>query len=48
MFGDSNDENIFPHKLLLTNRQVSKLCLVFANNLLKNVKLSKTQISKII
>ena len=23
--GDSDDENIFPHKLLLTNTQVSKL-----------------------
>ena len=30
--GDSNDENNFPHKLLLTNIQVSKLCKVFANN----------------
>ena len=27
--GDSNDENNFLHKLLLTNRQVSKLCRVF-------------------
>ena len=24
--GDSNDENNFPHQLLLTNTQVSKLC----------------------
>ena len=23
--GDSNDENDFPHKLLITNKQVSKL-----------------------
>ena len=30
--GDSNDENNFPHKLLLTNKQVSKLCKAFANN----------------
>ena len=29
--GDSNDENNFPHKLLLTNTQVSKLCKAFAN-----------------
>ena len=29
--GDSNDENNFPHKLLLTNKQVSKLCKAFAN-----------------
>ena len=25
VIGDSNDENNFPHKLLLTNTQVSKL-----------------------
>ena len=29
--GDSNDENNFPHKLLLTNKQVSKLRKAFAN-----------------
>ena len=29
--GDSNDENNFPHKLLLTNSQVSKLRKAFAN-----------------
>ena len=28
---DSNDENDFPHKLLLTNTQVSKLRKAFAN-----------------
>ena len=27
--GDSNDENNFPHKLLLTNTQVSKLRKAF-------------------
>ena len=30
--GDSNDENNFRHKLLLTNTQVSKLRKAFANN----------------
>ena len=30
--GNSNDENNFPHKLLLTNTQVSKLRTAFANN----------------
>ena len=30
--GDSNDENNFPHKLLLTNPQVSRLQKAFANN----------------
>ena len=29
VFGDSNDENNFPHKLLLTNTQVSKLRKAF-------------------
>ena len=30
--GESNDENNFSHKLLLTNTQVSKLHKVFASN----------------
>ena len=46
MIGD--DETNFPHKLFLTNRQVSNLCKVFANYLSTDVKLSKTQISKMI
>ena len=29
--GDSNDENIFPDKLLLTNTQVSKLHKALSN-----------------
>ena len=29
--GDSNDENNFPHRLLLTNTQVSKNLKAFAN-----------------
>ena len=41
--GDSNDENKFPHKLLLTNTQVSKLCKAFANGSSANIKLSKAQ-----
>ena len=39
--GDSDDENNFPHKLLLTNTQVSKLCKAFVNGLSANMKLSK-------
>ena len=39
MIGDN--ENSFPHKLLLTNTQVSILCKVFANNSSANIKLSK-------
>ena len=45
--GNSNDEIYFPHKLLLTNTQVSRLHKVFANNSAANIKLSKTQLSKI-
>ena len=41
--GDSNDENNFPHKLLLTNTQVSKLRKTFANDSSVNIKLSKPQ-----
>ena len=45
--GDSNDENSFPHKLLLTNEQASKLHKILANNFLANIKLSKTQLHKL-
>ena len=45
--GDSNDENNFPHKLLLTNTQVSKLRKAFGNDSSANIKLSKTQLHKI-
>ena len=44
MIGD--DETSFPHKLLLTNRQVSNICKAFANFLSTDIKISKTQISK--
>ena len=45
--GDSNDEKNFPHKLLLTNTQVSMLCKAFANCSSANIKLSKPQLHKI-
>ena len=44
MIGDSNDETNFTHKALLT---LVSPCKAFANDLLTNIKLSKTQISKI-
>ena len=47
VFGDSNDENNFKHKLLLRNTQVSKLRKAFANNSLANIKLSKTKLREI-
>ena len=46
MIGDN--ENNFPHKLLLTNTQVSNLRKAFANNSSANIKLSKTQLSNMI
>ena len=45
--GDSNDENNFPHKLLLTNTQVLELGKAFANGSSANIKLSETQLHKI-
>ena len=45
--GDSNDENNFPHKFLLTNTQVLRFQKIFANNSSANIKLSKTQLHKI-
>ena len=44
---DFNDENIFPHKFLLTNTQVLRLCRTFANGSPANMKLSKTNLRKI-
>ena len=35
---DSNDENNFSYKLLLTNKQVSRLHKAFANNSSANIK----------
>ena len=43
-----DNKSNFPHKLLLTNRQVSNLRKVFANHLSTDIKLSKTQLSKVI
>ena len=43
-----NNETDFPHKLLLTSRQVSNLRKAFANHSPADIKLSKTQLSKII
>ena len=47
VIGDSNDENNFPNKLLLTNRQVSKIRKALTNGSSANMDLSKTQLHKI-
>ena len=44
----SNNETNFPHKLLLINRQVASLRKAFANHSSADIKLSKTQLSKMI
>ena len=46
MIGDN--ETNFPHKLLLNNRQVANLRKPFANHLSTDIKLWKTQLSKMI
>ena len=48
MVGNSNDNTNFPHELLLTNRQVANICNAFAKNTSTDIKLSKTQLSKMI
>ena len=48
MIGDFDDKIIFPHESLLANRQVANLWKAFANYLSTDIKLSKTQISKMI
>ena len=42
------DGNDLPHELLLTSRQKQKLRNAFSNNMSTNLKLSKTQIFKVI
>ena len=44
----SDNENDFPYKLLLTNRQVLNLRKAFANHSSADIKLSKTQLPKMI
>ena len=48
MIGNSDDEANFPHKLLLTNIQVANLRKAFTNHTSTDIKLSKTQLSKMI
>ena len=46
MISNSNDETNFTHKALSTDRHVSSLRKYFANYLSTDIKLSKTQLSK--
>ena len=48
MVGNSSDNTNFPHELLLTNRQVANIRKAFAKNTSTDIKMSKTQLSKMI
>ena len=48
MFDNLDDETNFPHKLLLTNRQVANPRRAFASHTSTYIKLSKTQLSRMI
>ena len=48
VIGNADDETNFPHKLLLTDRQVAKLHKAFANGSSNDIMPSKTQLSKMI
>ena len=47
-WGSFETKNNFSHELLLNIRQVANLWKTFANNSLNDIKLSKTQLSKMI
>ena len=46
MIGNSDDEANFPHKLLLTNRQILSLRKTFNNHTSADIKFSKAQLTK--
>ena len=48
MVGNSNDNTNFSHELLLTNRQVANIRKAFTKKTSTDIKLSKTQLSKMI
>ena len=48
MVSNSNDNTNFPHELLLTNRHAADIRKAFAKNTSIDIKLSKTQLTKMI
>ena len=46
MVGNSDDEANFPHKLLLTNRQILSLRKAFNNHTSADIKFSKAHLTK--
>ena len=47
MISNSDDDANFPHKLLLTNRQVANIRKAFANHTSTDIKFSKARLTKI-
>ena len=47
MVGNSNNETNFPHKLLLTNRQILSLRKAFNKHTSTDIKFSKAQCKKV-
>ena len=48
MVDDSNYKTNFSHKLLLTDREVSRICESLVNNSSVNINLYETQLSKVV
>ena len=48
MVCNSDDDTNFPHKILLANRRVANLRKAFANYLSTDIKLSKTELFKMV
>ena len=48
MIDDFDNKINFPHELLLTNKQIANLRKAFGNNSTTDIKLSKTQLPKMI
>ena len=48
MIDDPNDETNFPHKLLSTDTQASRLCKALVNNSSANTTLLESQLSKML
>ena len=46
MNSDSINETIFPHKSLLTDKQILRIGKAFVNGSSANIEFSKTQLSK--
>ena len=48
MIDDSKYETNFPYELLFIDREVSGICLAFANNSSAYIKVSKTELPQIV